>query len=57
MRDTSVVFEFTLDAFFVKQGKIEVLYRKDSIKEEDGFISGVFEFYMGNDIIYTDSDF
>ena len=57
VRDTSVVFEFTLDAFFVKQGKIEILYRKDSIKEEDGFISGVLEFYMGNDIIYTDSDF
>lgn len=42
--------------FFVKKGKVEFLYRKDSVKEDDGWISGVFEFYVDNQVVYSDED-
>jgi len=36
-RDTSAAFETTLKLYFVKQGKVEFLYKKDSTKEKDGW--------------------
>ena len=41
-RDTSVAFETILKLFFVKKGKIEFLYKKDSTQEKDGWVSGFF---------------
>jgi hypothetical protein len=45
-RNTSVAFETIIKAELVKPGKIEFLYRKDTVKEKDGFISGRFSFYI-----------
>jgi hypothetical protein len=44
--DTTVAFETILKLYFVKAGKIEFLYRKDSVKESGGWISGVFNLYV-----------
>jgi hypothetical protein len=40
----------------VKKGKIEFYYRKDSTKERDGWISGIFSFFMDDVSILDDDD-
>lgn len=41
---------------FVKNGKIDFLYRKDSTLEADEWVSGIVEFYVNDDLVYTDED-
>ena len=41
---------------FLKQGKIEFLYSKDSTREKDGFISGILQLYIDDTIILEDED-
>lgn len=55
-RDTSVAFETVMRLYFVKRGKIEFLYRKDSTKEKDGFISGIFSFYIDDTSVLDDNN-
>ena len=55
-KDTTTAFEMTMHINFVKSGQIEFLYTKDSTKEKDGFISGVFQFYIDQNIVLSDSD-
>lgn len=54
-RDTSIAFEMTFRLYFVKKGKIEFSYKKDSIRERDGWISGAFSVFM-NDISILDDN-
>ena len=54
-RDTSVAFETDMKLYFAKKGKIEFLYRKDSTKEKDGWISGFFSFYVDGNSVLDDS--
>lgn len=54
-RDTSVAFEMAMRLYFVKKGKIEFLYRKDSAKEKDGWISGLFSFFVDDVSVIDDS--
>ena len=54
--DTSVAFEFVLALYFVKPGKIEFLYRKDSVSESGGWTSGTFTFYKDDDLLLKDMD-
>lgn len=44
----------TMRLFFVKKGKIEFLYRKDSTKEKDGWVSGVFSFFVDDTSVVDD---
>ncbi len=53
-RDTTVAFEMTLKLYFVKKGKIEFLYTKDSTKERDSWISGIFSFYIDESAMLED---
>eukprot|EP00347_Sterkiella_histriomuscorum_P001733 403370894 len=53
--DTSVAFETELRVFMVKQGYIELLYRKDSVLMEDGWVSGIFEIYKDGEQIIMDN--
>lgn len=55
-RETSVAFENVMKVFFVKKGKIEFLYRKDSSREKDGWISGIFSFYVDETSLLDDDD-
>jgi hypothetical protein len=55
-RDTSVAFEMNFKLYFVKKGRIEFLYRKDSVRERDGWISGQFSFYVDNISVLDDSN-
>lgn len=41
--------------YFVKKGKVEFLYKKDSTKEKDGWVSGFFSFFM-DDISYIEDE-
>lgn len=45
-----------LRLYFVKKGKIEFLYRKDSVKEKDGFISGIFSLYIDETPVLNDNE-
>lgn len=55
-RDTSVAFEMSLKQYFVKKGKIEFLYRKDSTKEKDGWISGFFSMFVDETAVLEDNN-
>lgn len=55
-KDTSVAFELVLKLYFVKKGKIEFLYTKDSTKEKDGWISGLFSFYVDESVVLEDDN-
>ena len=54
--DTTTAFEITLHLNLVKTGSIEFLYMKDSTKEKDGFVSGLFQFYVDKTVVLSDSD-
>lgn len=54
--DTSIAFETVMRIYFVKHGKIEFLYKKDSTQEEDGWTSGIFEFFVNDEVVFSDSD-
>lgn len=54
-KNTSVAFELSLKLYFVKKGKIEFFYKKDSTQEKDGFISGFFSFYVDDTSVIEDS--
>lgn len=53
-RDTTVAFETILRLYFVKKGKIEFLYTKDSTIEKDGWFSGIFQFYIDEEAVLED---
>ena len=55
-KETSVAFEMNMRVNIVKKGKIEFYYRKDSTKERDGWISGIFSFFMDDVSILDDED-
>lgn len=55
-RDTSLAFESTMELYFVKKGKIEFLYRKDSAKEKDGWMSGIFSFHIDDEALVQDDN-
>lgn len=55
-RDTSVAFETVMHFYFVKKGKVEFLYTKDSTVEKDGWVSGIFQFYVDETAVLEDSD-
>ena len=40
----------------MKRGSIEFLYRKDSSKQEDGWISGLFSVYMNEETLLEDKN-
>lgn len=40
----------------MKRGKIEFLYRKDSVLEKDGWNSGVFSFFVDDTSVLDDSN-
>jgi hypothetical protein len=42
--------------YFVKKGKIEFLYRKDSVRERDGWVSGQFSFFVDDIAVLEDSN-
>lgn len=44
----------TLKLYFVKKGKIEFIYTKDSTKEKDGWVSGIFSFYIDETVVLED---
>ena len=44
-----------LRLYFVKKGKVEFLYKKDSTKEKDGWVSGFFSFFVDNVSVLDDS--
>jgi hypothetical protein len=46
----------SLRLYFTKKGKIEFLYKKDSTKEVDGFVSGYFSFYVDDTSVIEDSN-
>ncbi|CDW77764.1 UNKNOWN [Stylonychia lemnae] len=52
--ETSVAFETILKVYFVKKGKIEFQYTKDSTKESDGWISGLFQFFIDDIAVLED---
>ena len=54
-RDTSVAFQTVVRVYFVKKGKVEFLYRKDSTKEKDGWVSGIFSFYVDDTDVLDDN--
>lgn len=39
----------------MKKGKIEFLYSKDSTKEKDGWISGIFSFFVDDSAVLEDN--
>lgn len=45
-----------MKVFFVKKGKVEFLYRKGSSREKDGWISGIFSFYVDEVSLIDDDD-
>lgn len=49
-----MAFEMTLKLYFVKKGKIEFLYTKDSTKEKDSWVSGIFSFYIDESAMLED---
>ncbi len=51
-----MAFETSLKTFFVKRGKIELLYKKDSRVQLDGWTSGIFSIFMDDVSILQDSD-
>ena len=51
-----MAFETIMKLYFVKNGKIEFLYRKDSTKEQDGWVSGIFSFYADDTSVLDDND-
>lgn len=55
-RDTSVAFETTFKIQFVKKGKIEFLYKKESIRERDGWISGFFSLFIDDASVLDDNN-
>lgn len=55
-RDTTVAFEFVLRLFFVKPGKVSFLYRKDSVAENGGWVSGVLQFFQNAHPSLKDAD-
>ncbi len=64
--ETTTVFEFTMRMAFVKgqkifvkyrkAGQIEFLYTKETTKEKDGFISGVFQLYIDQQVVLEDTN-
>jgi hypothetical protein len=54
-KNTSVAFEMEMRLYFVKRGKVEFLYRKDSVKEKDGWVSGFFSFFVDDESVLDDS--
>ena len=40
----------------MKKGSIEFLYRKDSSKQDDGWISGLFSVYMDDNALLEDNN-
>lgn len=55
-RDTSVAFETVMKLYFVKQGSIEFYYTKDSTQESDGWVSGLFSFYIDETVVLEDDN-
>lgn len=55
-RDTSVAFETVMRLYFVKKGQIEFLFTKDATTEKDGWISGVFQFFVDDEVVLEDVD-
>lgn len=54
-RDTSVAFEVAYKLYFVKTGRISFLYRKDSTKEKDGWVSGLFSLFIDDSSVLDDN--
>lgn len=44
-----VAFEFLLDLNFVKKGKIELIYKKDTVKDKNNQISGHLEIFFNEE--------
>lgn len=42
--------------YFVKKGSIEFYYTKDSTQEKDGWISGLFSFYIDETVVLEDDN-
>jgi hypothetical protein len=55
-RDTSVAFDMTFRLYFVKKGRIEFTYKKDSVRERDGWVSGYFSLFIDNVSVLDDSN-
>jgi len=53
-RDTTVAFETIMKVYFVKKGIIEFQYTKDSTQETDGWISGLFQFFIDDIAVLED---
>ena len=55
-RDTSIAFEMNYRLYFIKKGRIEFLYKKDSVRERDGWVSGQFSLFVDDLAVLEDSN-
>lgn len=46
----------TLRSYFVKKGRIEFNYKKDSVRERDGWISGFFSLFIDDISVLDDNN-
>jgi hypothetical protein len=42
--------------YFVKKGRIEFLYKKDSVRERDNWVSGQFSLFVDDIAVLEDSN-
>ena len=42
--------------YFIKKGRIEFLYKKDSVRERDGWVSGQFSLFVDDLAVLEDSN-
>ncbi|CDW84817.1 UNKNOWN [Stylonychia lemnae] len=55
-RETSVAHEIVFELFFYKKGKLSLIYRKDTVREIDGWMSGIFEIYIDQQLVFQDQN-
>lgn len=51
----AVAFEIDMRVQLVKAGWVEVIYSKETLQENDGFYSGVFQVFINEELKYMDN--
>jgi hypothetical protein len=46
----------TFRIYFVKKGRIEFTYKKDSVRERDGWVSGIFSLFIDDISVLDDNN-